>query len=448
MSRFRSNYERGNTVISTYSSIHSADAYVGDYQVMYTPGSSPRAQQKKPSGRFRTRHRDGTASIVIPANIPNTSQILPDRGTLPDVHFHYSVPPDEKEIVMSLRAVQRQLNAAMETIDQLERERDQAIHELNVMRATNRKSTTPAQKKEQVARVEEELFDISRVEDSPQKSPARSNLSKRALGHKNMAKTNTENDARIISSAAAQQLPVMTQEHDDRAGAKHSHSTKERRSSRRATVQDTEESMLQDPTAASNISRRRRGHSLDENMTSAYIIPDITLAMKQQKEQQEAFKPSISKEAQGVLHDHDPQHIEGCEVCQRLTSKKHVQIKAFASSRAHSGQAANAGNDYTAQITALMKDIALEEPTFRPKIAPEQALAHLKKLLTDQYNDAKKKHGEAWEEYDDIDAPKSSKRHAAVGEAMGYWARKMEECRVNLDQLRDVEEGMRRAEIV
>jgi hypothetical protein len=89
-----------------------------------------------------------------------------------------------------------------------------------------------------------------------------------------------------------------------------------------------------------------------------------------------------------------------------------------------------------------MKDIALEEPTARPKISPAHALAHLKKLLTDQYNAAKTKHGEAWEKYDEIDAPRSSKKHGAVAEEMAYWARKMEECRVNLDQLRDVEEGM------
>ena len=426
-------------MISEYSSIHSADAFVGDYQVMYTPGSSPRVQQKKPSGRFRTRQRDGTGSIIIPANIPNTSQILPDRGTLPDVHFHYPVPTDEKEIVTSLRALQRQLDAAMTTIDQLERERDEAVHELRVLRATSRRTTTPGQKKEQAARVEEELFDISRLEDSPRKSPSRAASNKRAsLGNK-PTKSTTENDARVITATAADQLPIVQSSNGDGV-AKASQSNQDRRQSKKATVQDTEESVLQDATAASNISRRRRVHSLDENMTSAYIIPDITLAMKQQKDQQQQIsKPAISKQAQFVVHDHDPQHIEGCEVCQRLTSKKQVQSKA---SHSHS-HVANAGNDYTAQITALMKDIALEEPTYRPKIAPEQALAHLKRLLADQYKDAKKKHGDAWEEYDDIDAPRSSKRHAAVGEKMGYWARKMEECRVNLDQLRDVEEGMR-----
>ena len=447
MSRFRSKYDRG-TVVSEYSSIHSADAFVGDYQVMYTPGSSPRVQQKKPSGRFRTRQRDGTGSIIIPTNIPNTSQILPDRGTLPDVYFHYPVPADEKEIVISLRSLQRQLDAAMATIDQLERERDEAMHELKVLKAASRKSVNPSQKKDQAARVEEELFDISRLEDSPRKSPSRSTSNKRAsFGNKTTNKSVTENDARIISATAGDQLPVVSQEQNNNAGAKNSQSGKDRRQSKQATVQDTEESVLQDATAASNISRRRRVHSLDENMTSAYIIPDITLAMKQQQkeQQQQAHKSAMSKQAQAVLHDHDPQHIEECEVCQRLTSKKQVQIKASSSSHSHP---AIAGNDYTAQITALMKDIALEEPTYRPKIAPEQALAHLKKLLTDQYNDAKRKHGDAWDEYDDIKAPKSSKRHAAVGERMGYWARKMEECRVNLDQLRDVEEGMRRGEVV
>jgi hypothetical protein len=430
MSRFRTNYDHG-TRHSGYSSIHSADAFVGDYQVMYTPGSSPRVQHKKPSGRFRPRQRDGTGSIIVPTNIPNTSQILPDRGTLPDVHFHYPVPADEKEIVISLRSLQRQLDAAMATIDQLERERDEALHELKLMRTASRKSATPAKKKDQAAHVEEELFDISRTELSPAKSPVRSASKRASIGNK----TTAENDARVISATATEQLP-----HNHQYAAKNSQLTQERRSSKKAMVQDAEDSMIQDVTAASNISRRRRQHSLDENMTSAYIIPDITLAMKQQQAAQaQASRPSISKQARTVLHDHDPQHIEGCDVCQRLTTKKQVQIKTSTSS----AQSHQVNNDYTAQITQLMKDIALEEPTYRPKIAPEQALNHLKKLLADQYSDAKRKHGEAWEEYDEIDAPRSSKRHGAVGERLFYWAKKMEECRVNLDQLRDVEEGMK-----
>jgi hypothetical protein len=329
----------------------------------------------------------------------------------------------------------------MSTIDQLEHERDEALKELRLARSTAKKSSSATLRKDQGVHVEEELFDISRMEDSPRKSPFRNASSKRHSISNKTAKTTTENDARVLSSAVAD---VALQDHDQNIGAKVSRSASEKRMSKRATVQDTEDSILQDPTAASNISRRRRQHDLDENMTSAYIIPDITLAMKQQQQQKEqpaAPKSTISKQAQVVLHDHDPQHVDDCAVCQRLTSKKQVQIQKSTTSHARSDHVVN--NDYTAQITALMKDIALEEPTFRPKISPDQALAHLKKLLADQYYDAKRKHGDAWEEYDDIEAPRNSKRHAAVGERMSYWARKMEECRVNLDQLRDVEEGMR-----
>jgi hypothetical protein len=101
--------------------------------------------------------------------------------------------------------------------------------------------------------------------------------------------------------------------------------------------------------------------------------------------------------------------------------------------------------DFTAQITQLMKNVMLDEPTLRPKISPWKALANVKKLLTDQFNEAKRKHSIAWEKYDSIEAPQHSKKHAAASEEMFYWSKKMEECRVNLDQLRDVEEGMRAA---
>ncbi|RMZ78116.1 hypothetical protein DV738_g3973, partial [Chaetothyriales sp. CBS 135597] len=357
--------DRG-TRFTNYSSIHSKDAFIGDYQVMYTPGSSPPVQRRKASSsRFsaNARARDPTQSIIIPSGIPDTSAILPSRGTLRDVHVHYTIPADEKEIVASLRKVQKDLDTAMDRIVTLEQERDVAREELRA------------------SRVEEELFDISRVGDgsmlpSPQKTPK--NIGSKRVSMSNKPAARNDKSRRASSMRAA------------------------------AVVED--ESIVVDATAAtaaSNTSRRRYRASLDENMTSAYILPDITVPS--------TSKPQLSKSAQAVLHDHDPQHIAECRVCQRLTSK----------------------------LTHMIHELNLAEPTVRPRIAPAHALAHLRKMLNNAYDKAKQEHGKAWREYDAIHAPNQSKRHMAVADRMHVWAKKMEEARLNLDQLRDVEEGLK-----
>lgn len=61
-----------------------------------------------------------------------------------------------------------------------------------------------------------------------------------------------------------------------------------------------------------------------------------------------------------------------------------------------------------------------------------------------QFKRAKERHEMAWRRYDKIEAPMSSRKHAEVSREMQHWAEKMEECRVHLDYLRDVEEGMGR----
>lgn len=429
-------FDRG-TFQTNYSSIHSIDAYVGRQQVMYTPGSSPPANRKKSGSRFKARQPTVSQSMLMPSNIPNSSQLLPERGTLRDVHVHYNIPADEKQIVASLRALQDQLDRALVQIADLTKERDDAIHELGRMRTHHKKRASFAERAEsdEHSTIEEELFDLSRVEDSPRPSHTR----QRNPSSKNDKKTTTENHARIISTVPAKRVASTSPELERRAEKEADH-----RAAKKAMIHEAEDSVI-DNTAASNISRRRRP-SLDDNMTSAYIIPDITLALKQQQAAEKKRKSAhsqLSEKAQAVLHDHDPRHIASCAVCQRLTANsKKTTNRATSQPLPKDGNASKAG-DYTAQVTALMKDIALEEPTARPKISPAHALAHLKKLLSDQYNAAKAKHGDAWEKYDDIDAPRSSKKHGAVAEEMAYWARKMEECRVNLDQLRDVEEGMR-----
>ena len=90
------------TRFTNYSSIHSADAFVGEYQVMYTPGASPQVSR---ANRKSTRFSRGASSskpqqnmsqsYLLPSNMPNTSQIMPDHGPLPNIQVHYNtIPPD------------------------------------------------------------------------------------------------------------------------------------------------------------------------------------------------------------------------------------------------------------------------------------------------------------------------------------------------------------------
>ena len=375
---------------------------------------------------------------MLPNNIPNTSQIMPDHGPLPNVNLHYTVPADEKQIVASLRTLQRDLNEAIQTINSLTRERDEALLELRLLRGASQRQAASARKSRAASRVEEELFDISRSLESPERPSVRRTYSvKKPADTKEAPKTTISDDARVLSPAnlnrALSPLSERRPTHKFEANAKSKLQTYQR-----PTVNDTENSIMEDPTTASNTSRRRRRNSLDENMTSAYILPDITVSQPAKH-----AKAEVSREARHVLHRHgDPEHIDNCTVCQRLTAPARRTQQLSRNARAASAPVDDRKVDYTAQITQLMKNAMLEEPTLRPKTSPWQALANVKKLLTDQFEDAKRKHALAWGQYDAIEAPLNSKKHAVASEQLFYWSKKMEECRINLDQLRDVEEGM------
>ena len=402
---------------------------------MYTPGSaSPPLERAKKSTRFSkpasSRCQNVSQSFMLPANIPNTSQIVPDHGSLPRMQIHYSVPADEKQIVASLRSLQRDLNEAMQTINSLTRERDEALLELRLFRAASKRPSTPARRNRAASRVNEELFDLSRTVESPKRSTRRISTKSLPTESRQPAKTTTSDDARVLSPVALNRALSEPPETNKSTLDAQNRS----QSYKKATVNDTENSINDDPTAASNTSRRRRRVSLDENMTSAYILPDITVSQPVR-----TVKTQVSNEAQNVLHRHDPEHIRGCAVCQRLTEKPRKKVSHAITTTAQTEEKL----DYTAQVNLQMHNVMLDEPTLRPKIPPTLALANIKKMLLDQFEEAKRKHGLAWEKYDDIEAPLSSKKHADAGRELFYWSKKMEECRLHLDQLRDVEEGVR-----
>jgi len=415
MAHSPSAYDRG-TRFTNYSSIHSADAFVGDYQVMYTPGSSPPpgARNNRKSTRFTRRSgsvrgQTMTQSYVLPPNMPNTSQIVPDNaGVLPNIQIRYTVPADEKQIVASLRAVQNELNDAMQTIRDLTRERDQAIQRLNDLKTASGKLSSPPKKERNALRVEEELFDLSRFEESPKKTPVRQASKKVSIAQNDASPNPASRSTRV--------LPHMSGaiNKDTRA----SHTTSKSQMYKKPVMEEADQSIVgDDPTVASNTSRRRKHQTLDENMTSAYILPDITVA-------QPINKGQVSKEAQHVLHEHDPQHIDNCGVCQRLVARPKV------------------AQNFTTLITEPIDLTNLEEPTMRPKISPVQALANVKRQTKNQFEQAKQKHDQAWKKYSAIPAPMSSRRHDQVSKEMLFWQERMEEFRLALDNLRDVEEGM------
>lgn len=101
-------------------------------------------------------------------------------------------------------------------------------------------------------------------------------------------------------------------------------------------------------TAASNTSRRRRRASdtaeVDDGMTSAYLLPDITIAKPQPQPQhlpqppidiplasQQPQPGQLSEEAKDFLHSVDPDHVVSCVHCKRLLrlpEKLHVRKEA------------------------------------------------------------------------------------------------------------------------
>lgn len=415
---------------------------------MYTPGSTS-PQLSRPA-RKSTRFSRGPSgskaqpnvsqSYLLPSNMPNTSQILPDHGALPNIQVHYNIPADEKQIVASLRSLQRDLAEAMQTINDLTRERDEAIHELRLMKATSRKPSSP--NKRQTRNIEQELFDLSSpIQEPPQRSATRdSEQRKDAIADKQVT---ASDDARVLSN-------IPLNEVGGRRSGKRMLSNDVKgqgKQYQKPMVEDTDQSALaeENPTAASNTSRRRRQPSMDENMTSAYILPDITV--EQGKEY-----AKVSRAAQQVLHSFDPEHVANCNVCHRLTSKskpvaKYADKPVVAGTKvtdfANKVTSTMQQPDYTAALAGFADESVLADPTMRPKISPTSALARVRILMDAQFKRAKDRHRLAWEKYDRIEAPLSSKKHAEVSKEMQHWAEKMEECRIHLDYLRDVEEGMR-----
>lgn len=380
---------------------------------------------------------------MLPADMPNTSAIMP-LGILPEVHLRYTIPADEKQIVESLRTVQKDLNQALRSIETLTRERDDARNELRLLHVAQnkqRKQSSSQRRDRVISQVEKELFDLSRMQESPERPPARQSTSRRVTY---VEGSGLARDFAISQGRASTIQSESAEGHENAFGTVRRHGSKSRVAHRTPEVEEAEQSMIigGENTAASNTSRRRRQHVLDENMTSEYIMPDITL------DQQQAQNQQMSAEAQHVLHQDNPTHIHSCEICQRLTYNSRRQVKSRTKSTMHftASQQATQQHDTPksegAHVTEMLHLIGHDEPTLRPKISPAQALENVKQQTKSQFDHAKERFTECWQRYDAIQAPMKSSKHETAAAEMKYWQMRMEEYRVNLDNLRDVQEGV------
>lgn len=456
------------TNFTSFSSIHSKEAFVDDYEVTFTPQArpiispqrpkmaiqEPEPRQRTKSSRFTPRkesHRGPVSqSFMLPADMPNTSYLMPaHHGVLPEVHVRYTIPPDEKQIVESLRTVQRDLNRAQRDIENLTRERDDARNELRLLHLAQNKSRkqSTSQKKDRIAsQVEQDLFDLSKVDlsrlqESPERPPARQSMNRRVTYAEG---SGLARDFAIPQGRASTIEDESVEGYESVFGTVRRNGNKSRVAHRKPEVEEAEQSMvLGENTAASNTSRRRRQHVLDENMTSEYILPDITV------DQQRVQKQQISAEAQHVLQQHEQGHVRTCEICQRLTqqeSQRQVQSRTKSTmqftTQQPPAQQRTTQKSEGAQVSELLHLIGSDEPTMRPKISPAQALENVRIQTKNQFEHAKERFTEAWQRYDAIEAPKKSGKHETAAAEMKFWQVRMEESRVSLDNLRDVQEGI------
>lgn len=119
---------------------------------------------------------------------------------------------------------------------------------------------------------------------------------------------------------------------------------------------------------------RRRGLN-SENMTSAFIVPDITIRNPAVGSQP---VPELTKEAQEVLHGLAKHDGPNCTVCKRTTSDEHHEHSAAAR------EAIKIPKPVPVSDRVPKSSPYEEEPTIRPAQAPGLALAIVIKGLDDE----------------------------------------------------------------
>jgi uncharacterized coiled-coil protein SlyX len=147
------------------------------------------------------------------------------------------------------------------------------------------------------------------------------------------------------------------------------------------------ESNQNDNTAQSHISANSFTSNIDRNMTSAFIIPDITLREKTRSTPaQQQTGPALSKEARSVLDGICIHKSQNCTVCSRI----HTQSRTAGFATNQKSEANTKKRVRVQKPTPVTErrssraEEYVEEPTLRPSMPPGDALAIVIKELNDE----------------------------------------------------------------
>lgn len=135
----------------------------------------------------------------------------------------------------------------------------------------------------------------------------------------------------------------------------------------------------------------KRRQQLDDDLTSAFIIPDIIGPAK------EDLHPVLSRSARGVLDDLCKHNAQNCTVCTRV---------AIYDNKVDSQSLAQMHIEKAVPVSKRMPEAQPyeDEPTLRPSVAPGFALNTVIKATKDELEHLKAKHVKLLNRYNAADA--------------------------------------------
>lgn len=144
-----------------------------------------------------------------------------------------------------------------------------------------------------------------------------------------------------------------------------------------STASESEDEPV-DATRSRSKSTRRRSSAAFTEMTSAFILPDITLSRRQSQSQtHEGARPALSAWAKEILSSLAPSHdAKNCTICARLTSN---------SANKSSSNTAEINLPPLIPISTRPDHICNPDATLRPTEPPTTALARVLKALYDEH---------------------------------------------------------------
>ncbi|RKU48335.1 hypothetical protein DL546_008473 [Coniochaeta pulveracea] len=201
-------------------------------------------------------------------------------------------------------------------------------------------------------------------------------------------------------------------------------------------------------TAQSHVSARSITNDLDQNMTSAFILPDITLRGKARSiSASQQPGPALSKEARSVLDGVCIHNSRNCTVCSRI----HGQSRAQGSSGVQKAEANTKKRVRVQKPTPATErrqhhaEEYVEEPTLRPSMPPGDALAIVIKELQDEIAHIEVQIQEQNKYYFGLDKAIGQRERRRALMAVQKLQREYESKSAQVYKLHDVLEGQKQA---